>query len=94
MVGMDFPSQSVLSSDVQTDTDRPAGVVGCFSTYATVFPSKAFGVLNIMFTIFMIIMYVLYPAMPWDADKQVVHKHHRHRSYALDWGLTWYSKRL
>jgi hypothetical protein len=38
-------------------TDLSAGVVGCFSTYATVFPSKAFGVLNIMFTIFMVIMY-------------------------------------
>jgi hypothetical protein len=49
-----FPTRSVLY------TDRSAGVVGCFSTYATVFPSKAFGVLNIMFTIFMVIMYVSY----------------------------------
>jgi hypothetical protein len=60
MVGMDLSSQSVLSLYVQTNANRPAGVVGCFSTYATVFPSKAFGVLNIMFTIFMVIMYVPY----------------------------------
>jgi hypothetical protein len=55
-----FLSVSPLSCYVQTNANRPAGVVGCFSTYATVFPSKAFGVLNIMFTIFMVIMYVPY----------------------------------
>ena len=53
-----FPlSQSILEM-CKTSTNVSAGVVGCFSTYATVFPSKAFGVLNIMFTIFMVIMYV------------------------------------
>ena len=31
------------------------------STYATVFPSKAFGVLNIIITLFMVIMYVAPP---------------------------------
>lgn len=33
-----------------------AGIVGSFSIYAETFPSKAFGVLNIIITLFMVIM--------------------------------------
>lgn len=49
------PLNLVSSQVISADPDA-AGVVGCFSVYAETFPSKGFGVLNIIITLFMVCM--------------------------------------